>query len=562
MWEFNDGTTTYTLPRTTTDLTEGTNLYFTTDRANAAVADYDGDITTTGNITGGYIIAGNDAGGEGIFLGDINGAIQQEVRNTTGNTIVKGKAVYLTGVVTGDTPHVALANAEVVSKMPAIGIVKNQIPNNQTGEIVTGGQLNIGTHSFTIGSQLFINGAGDLTETIPTGEGNLVQKIGKVVTAQQIIVQGAGRTNATPNLDQGNIFLGNGSNKAVTAVFNVEANSAIGNYLTLGGGESDSQVVRTSDDRQPVAAVDNGFQARQASGSSGDSANIWSIPRFSTYKGGPNTDWSAGTVTESTPNTLGGAFSFDSARYRKLVVGGSTSAQGITNISTTAVVSEIGTQEDINASWFGGFITSDHSFTPGTISFRTAQRSVADELIASNDYIYFTNLTATDKAAVMYLDDKVHIGRPDSASLNYSLPKTPGSTDDFLLLDGSNDLQWNGFTTTITNKDLTFKQYNQTVVALGSVVGDISTNVDSANGTIFTLTATGGITLNSIANAVAGTSVTIKVIQDGTGSHALSSTMKFEGGDKTLSTASGAIDVITVFYDGTDYLASLTKAYA
>ena len=38
--------------------------------------------------------------------------------------------------------------------------------------------------------------------------------------------------------------------------------------------------------------------------------------------------------------------------------------------------------------------------------------------------------------------------------------------------------------------------------------------------------------------------------------------MKFKGGDKTLSTAGGSIDVIDIFYDGTNYFAELTKAYA
>jgi hypothetical protein len=38
--------------------------------------------------------------------------------------------------------------------------------------------------------------------------------------------------------------------------------------------------------------------------------------------------------------------------------------------------------------------------------------------------------------------------------------------------------------------------------------------------------------------------------------------MKFAGADKTLSTAPGSIDIISVFYDGTNYYASLTKGYA
>jgi hypothetical protein len=37
--------------------------------------------------------------------------------------------------------------------------------------------------------------------------------------------------------------------------------------------------------------------------------------------------------------------------------------------------------------------------------------------------------------------------------------------------------------------------------------------------------------------------------------------MKFNGGVKTLSTAAGAIDIISVFYDGAAYYASLTIGY-
>lgn len=115
---------------------------------------------------------------------------------------------------------------------------------------------------------------------------------------------------------------------------------------------------------------------------------------------------------------------------------------------------------------------------------------------------------------------------------------------------------------TNTSDVTVLKKFNETVVALGSVSGDQSSALNATNGSIYTLTATGDITINTIANAVAGTSMTIKIIQDGTGSRALTSSMKFVGGSKTLSTAAGAIDVISVVYDGTDYLASLTKAYA
>jgi hypothetical protein len=50
--------------------------------------------------------------------------------------------------------------------------------------------------------------------------------------------------------------------------------------------------------------------------------------------------------------------------------------------------------------------------------------------------------------------------------------------------------------------------------------------------------------------------------QDGTGGRTLTSSMLFAGGAKTLSTAVGAVDIISVFYDGSVYYATLSKGYA
>lgn len=113
---------------------------------------------------------------------------------------------------------------------------------------------------------------------------------------------------------------------------------------------------------------------------------------------------------------------------------------------------------------------------------------------------------------------------------------------------------------TFTNVRVKLKQYAETVVSGGSVSGTITP--DAANGSIYTYTLTGSITLNSLSNAVAGTNVVIILTQGGTGSYTLSSTWKFAGGSKTLSTAVGAVDIISVFYDGSTYYASLTTGYA
>jgi hypothetical protein len=112
-----------------------------------------------------------------------------------------------------------------------------------------------------------------------------------------------------------------------------------------------------------------------------------------------------------------------------------------------------------------------------------------------------------------------------------------------------------------TPDGVALKQFNETVVALGNQSGNVSANINAVNGSIFTMTAVDTITINSIPNAQAGSSYTLKITQDGTGSRTLSSSFKYLGGNATLSTGAGNIDVISVVYDGTDYLASLSHDY-
>jgi len=104
-----------------------------------------------------------------------------------------------------------------------------------------------------------------------------------------------------------------------------------------------------------------------------------------------------------------------------------------------------------------------------------------------------------------------------------------------------------------------FTKFSETVVSGGSVSGTLTPNATA--GTIYEYTLTGNITLSTLSNAVAGTSMTIVLTQDGTGNRTLTSTMKFQGGNKTLSTAASTTDIMFVFYDGTNYYATLTKGY-
>ncbi len=102
--------------------------------------------------------------------------------------------------------------------------------------------------------------------------------------------------------------------------------------------------------------------------------------------------------------------------------------------------------------------------------------------------------------------------------------------------------------------------YESPVYDLGT--GSGTKTPDVANGNVQKITLNGNLTLNALSSPVAGQSLTLIITQDGTGGRTLSSTMKFAGGIKALSGTANAIDIVTVFYDGTTYYASLAKGFA
>lgn len=115
-----------------------------------------------------------------------------------------------------------------------------------------------------------------------------------------------------------------------------------------------------------------------------------------------------------------------------------------------------------------------------------------------------------------------------------------------------------GVVNTSKQKMLTFAE---TVYAFGNATGNLAANIDINNGSVQTMTLTGNITANSIQNMSAGQSAVLILTQDATGSRLLTSNMKFAGGFKTLTTTANATDIISVFYDGTTYWASLSRGY-
>ena len=122
----------------------------------------------------------------------------------------KGDVVYATGAVGNDTFLVDKADARDPTKMPALGIVYQDLAQNGQGLVVTFGRADsVPLDSFIEGETVYVSNTvpGGLSNVIPHGEingvPNLIQNIGIVVkphVSQGIVsVTGVGRTNAIPN---------------------------------------------------------------------------------------------------------------------------------------------------------------------------------------------------------------------------------------------------------------------------------------------------------------------------------------------------------------------------
>ena len=237
--------------KSTTDLSEGTNLYYTTGRANSAIGAYQGDINTAGNITAGYFI------GDGSLLTNISGANVSTVDESrtvvktviAGEDLAKGDAVYISGG-TGDNPEVSKADADDATKMPVFGVTTEAVTATNTTDIVIYGLLqSYNTTGFATGDSLFVSTTpGALTTTKPTGESALLQTVGKVIKGNssggKITITGAGRTNATPNLNEGNIFLGSSSDTAITVTPDSNFDTT-GNAFSLSNALTDVNTITT-----------------------------------------------------------------------------------------------------------------------------------------------------------------------------------------------------------------------------------------------------------------------------------------------------------------------------
>jgi len=164
---------------------------------------------------------------DGEFRGDVDGGIRFTAQ--ADGALSKGDVVYISGA-SGANTLVAKAQANSSPTMPAFGFANRAALSGASVQVVTFGNIyGSGTYPLdtttdsegnplTIGDEIYVSStiAGGYTNVKPSSEANLIQNIGKIVRVNAnngvIKAGGAGRTNATPNLDSAKIFVGNASN--------------------------------------------------------------------------------------------------------------------------------------------------------------------------------------------------------------------------------------------------------------------------------------------------------------------------------------------------------------
>jgi len=580
---------------------------------------FDANLTVSGNliVNGPQLIAGditleNWPESDYEIKGDLDGAVRFTVQ--AGEDLSKGNVVYISGAA-GDNTIVSKADASDPAKMAAFGLVLADITSGGSGQVVTFGNLYgsggapVDTSGYTLGDTLYVSTTpGVLANVPPTGEGTLVQNIGRVVRVAAsngvIKVGGAGRTNATPNLNDGNIFIGNGSNQAVSADFTDTANAAIADYTgaitNLTGNVATTDTVLSNETRTET---------------------IYSTGNVLTLGTETGTPVFFGTSVTIVPGTFNsGGTPVDSGT--RLVVGDDTNAPYINSFlghgsESLAVGGRLSVDQSLDlggrylylgADQDDGFSTYNADTTPSNVRINFGLGAIdivnAPDLVDGVEYRIVsagtTNFTlvgaannntntrftadlsggaATGDGTVAgcevgsivasrkdrdgNTDYSMKMGWVDNVVSNAGANYDSGAFIPFSdLADTKVDETFDANLTVSGHTHLT--AFSETVVALGSQSGDLAAlaALNASNASVFTVTTTGGITLNSIPNATAGSSYKLIITNNTAGTNLLTSTFKFKGADKALSAVNGEIDILSIFYDGTTYYGTMDRDYS
>ena len=460
--------------------------------------------------------------------------------NNTISTDITNANLILTGNGTGG---VVIEDIEITGSTVNVLTTNNNLTlnTNGTGTVVING-LSFPTTDGTAGQVLKTDGSGNLsfTSAVPgsltivgddsTGTAINIGETFKIAGTQNITTAVSGDTltiTGSKNIDVNEISSGDSSaiqiNDAVNIQGGLTVNGNTFNFSNVGAFENTMYLVTAENN------PNNSYWGFSASGGYGHFQFQGDIERMS----GANLKIAQG----------GGAL-IDTANGRRLII-------------------HAGDAGDFNyADLFlkGANVTVEtNGVYPGRGTFTVDGIQIQSNTLSTNSSNQNLELDAAGSGTIELLTNTNVIGTLSADTLDVN-EISSGDSSAIQINDAVNVSGAGTF-----HGSVRFNAgYTEKINALSSS-STITVNCATASIHTVTLAVSTGFV---ISNLPTGGTVTLIITQGGSGSYTAtfgtdgSTTVKFPGGAPTLSTAVGAIDVVTIFNDGTNYLGNIAKAYA
>jgi len=451
-----DGSNFITIPINTTELIEGSNLYFTTARANTAIHNYLPTFTgniLAGNANLGNTVIGNYFVGNGSLLtglaskyNDSNVAIYlpnyagnlSAINANLGNSVVGN---YFTGNLYGVANIATIAysvDGANVNGQSGNALVSGTVYTNAQPNITSVGTLSRVTVTANIISGNVYANSGIIGANYFIGDGSNISNItGGNITSQvsNALIAGTVYTNAQPNITS----VGTLSGLSVTANI-TSGNASLGNLISANYISLNNSANITGNITSGNANLGNAVVANYFVGNLYGTANIANI--------GLRTAWSNITGKPTTISGYGITDSYADSNVSTYLGSGSTVTILTTgNITANVINSTSANLGDIsNLTITGGsagqFITTDGT---GNISFA---------LVATE--APFIRITASDTGMIAVVGGRYGVDTTGGA-IAIRLPSSPSTGDAVYFID---------YGGTFATHNLTITQNGHTIMGL------------------------------------------------------------------------------------------------
>ena len=138
-----------------------------------------------------------------------------EVKNIDTEFLPRQTPVHAVGTDPNGILEIIAAKAAYPARMPAMGILEQDLAVNAEGLAIIGGEFKeVHTQTFSEGDQIYVGAEGNGTNIKPQGATVAIQKIGQILKADNVgatgsaLIFGAGRSNDVPNIEEKHAWVG------------------------------------------------------------------------------------------------------------------------------------------------------------------------------------------------------------------------------------------------------------------------------------------------------------------------------------------------------------------